>query len=70
MLALLGCEKEEETTPVDCMNERIMSKQEAMGVLRHYTEYKKGTHRELPNPSQVREALEIAINNLDPRQNQ
>tara|TARA_R110001632_G_scaffold124828_5_gene237955 strand:- start:240 stop:395 length:156 start_codon:yes stop_codon:yes gene_type:complete len=51
------------------MNERIMSKQEAMGVLRHYTEYIKGTHRELPNPPQVREALEIAINNLDPRQN-
>tara|TARA_R110001599_G_scaffold345125_1_gene569205 strand:+ start:591 stop:734 length:144 start_codon:yes stop_codon:yes gene_type:complete len=46
-----------------------MSKQEAMGVLRHYTEYIKGTHRELPNPPQVREALEIAINNLDPKIN-
>tara|TARA_R110000744_G_scaffold140828_1_gene252141 strand:+ start:3559 stop:3744 length:186 start_codon:yes stop_codon:yes gene_type:complete len=49
------------------MNYKIMSKQEAMGVLRHYTEYIKGTHRELPNPAQVREALEIAINNLDTR---
>ena len=49
------------------MNDKIMSKQEAMGVLRHYTEYIKGTHRELPNPAQVREALEIAINNLDTR---
>tara|TARA_R110000796_G_scaffold109333_1_gene220704 strand:- start:258 stop:425 length:168 start_codon:yes stop_codon:yes gene_type:complete len=49
------------------MNDKIMSKQEAMGVLRHYIEYIKGTHRELPNPAQVREALEIAINNLDTR---
>tara|TARA_R110000782_G_scaffold140991_1_gene233673 strand:+ start:2382 stop:2549 length:168 start_codon:yes stop_codon:yes gene_type:complete len=49
------------------MNYKIMSKQEAMGVLRHYTEYIKGTHRELPNPAQVAEALEVAISNLDTR---
>jgi hypothetical protein len=44
-----------------------MSKQEAMGVLRHYNEWRKGTHRESPNPAQVTEALEIAIENLDTR---
>ena len=49
------------------MNDKIMSKQEAMGALRHYTEYIKGTHRELPNLAQVTEALEVAISNLDTR---
>lgn len=52
------------------MREREMSKQEAMGVLRHYAEYIRGTHREQPNASQVVQALEIAITNLDTRQSQ
>jgi len=46
-----------------------MSKQEAMGVLRHYNEWRKGTHRDTPNPVQVTEALEIAISNLGTRIN-